>query len=197
MKILIVDDEQMALEEAEELVLQIRPKAEIICAKNYMEALKAAETLHFDIALLDIEMPGMSGMELAEKLKEHTPDINIIFVTAYDEYALKAFQLYASDYLLKPISVSVLENAFSNLRYPVVSGEEKLRVQCFGNFEVFCDGEPVHFARARAKELFAYLIDLKGASANTGELCGILFEDSGEISFPLIRIKLTVITISI
>lgn len=197
MKILIVADEQMALEEAEELVLQIRPKAEIICAENYMEALKAAETLHFDIALLDIEMPGMSGMELAEKLKEHTPDINIIFVTAYDEYALKAFQLYASDYLLKPISVSVLENAFSNLRYPVVSGEEKLRVQCFGNFEVFCDGEPVHFARARAKELFAYLIDLKGASANTGELCGILFEDSGEISFPLIRIKLTVITISI
>ncbi len=59
--------------------------------------------------------------------------------------------------------------------------ETKLRIQCFGNFEVFAGNRPVPFARAKAKEIFAYLVDLRGAGANTGELCAVLWEDSTEI----------------
>lgn len=58
---------------------------------------------------------------------------------------------------------------------------KKLRIQCFGNFEVFAGNRPVPFARAKAKEIFAYLVDLRGAGANTGELCAVLWEDSTEI----------------
>lgn len=180
MKILIVDDERMALEEAQETVVQIRPEAEVVCAENYAQALGTAKIPELDIALLDIEMPGMSGLGLAKKLKEYNPNINIIFVTAYAEYALDAFSMYASGYLLKPIRAEELERAFANLRHPVEDQGTKLKVQCFGNFEVFYEGKPVHFARARAKEIFAYLVDLNGSTANTGELCGILFEDSRE-----------------
>lgn len=177
MNILIVDDEEIALMEAEEAVRSTRPSAEIICAENYIQALDAAKESVIDVAVLDIDMPGMSGLGLAKSLKECNPDTNIIFLTAFDNYALDAFSLFASGYLLKPVSVKELERAFENLRHPVESEKSRFRVQCFGNFEVFFDGKPVHFSRARSKELFAYLIDLNGASANIGELCGVLFDN--------------------
>lgn len=180
MKILIVDDEPMSLEETKETVEKIRQGDEIICAENYMEALSAVESTGCDIALLDIDLPGMNGLTLAQTLKESNPRVNIIFITAYDEYALNAFSIHASGYLLKPISADAMANAFAHLRFPIDSSDKKVKVQCFGNFEVFCDGKPIHFSRTRAKELFAYLIDLNGKSANTEELCRILFEETGD-----------------
>lgn len=96
-------------------------------------------------------------------------------------YALEAFGIFASGYLMKPLRKEDVEQAIQNLRYPIAYPKGKLRVQCFGKFEVFYDGEPVAFARAKAKEIFAYLVDLNGASANTGELCGILWEDSVDL----------------
>ncbi|MGN0151275.1 MAG: LytR/AlgR family response regulator transcription factor [Wujia sp.] len=180
MRILLADDESMVLEENKEVIEQIKPEAHIVCADNYVKALEAAEKEKIDVALLDIEMPGMNGLEISKRLKEINPETNIIFVTAYAEYALAAFGLYASGYLLKPIRAEAVKRAFSNLRYQPKYREDVLRVQCFGNFEVFYDGKPVQFARAKAKEIFAYLVDLKGAAANTGELCALLWEDSVE-----------------
>ena len=114
MKILIVDDEHMALEEGEELVLQIRSKAEIICAENYMEALKAAETLHFDIALLDIEMPAQPGITTARHLRnEGNDDVFIIFVTSYPEYMRDSFEVQPFQFITKPVSTSVISKLFA------------------------------------------------------------------------------------
>lgn len=123
----------------------------------------------------------MDGLELAERLKEKNSETNIIFMTGYTQYALEAFGIFASGYLLKPLQREDVERAVRNLRCPVIYRKERLRVQCFGNFEVFYGGEPVTFARAKAKEIFAYLVDLKGAAATTGELCGILWEDSVDV----------------
>ena len=178
MKILIVDDEQMALEDAKDVAEKVQPKAEIFGVNTCSRALEIAEREKPDVALLDIEMPGMNGLELAKRLKEIHDSINIIFVTAYSEYALEAFSVYASGYLMKPLQGEQLKHAFENLRYPVTYKKGILRVQCFGNFEVFYKDEPVAFARNRAKELFAYLVDRKGASVNTAELCSVLWEDS-------------------
>lgn len=178
MQILVVDDEEMVLEETKETVGMELPGMTIIGTSSALEAVNIAGKWQIEIAFLDIEMPDMDGLELAEKLKAKNPDMNIIFVTAYAEYALEAFNQYASGYLLKPLQRKDVERAVRNLRYPVDDQRKKLRVQCFGNFEVFCGGRPVIFARAKAKEVFAYLIDRNGAAATTGELCGILWEDS-------------------
>lgn len=181
MKVLIVDDEEMVLEETRETVGLELPGIKIFCANSALEAVKIAGSQRIAIAFLDIEMPGMGGLELAEKLKRKNPDTNIVFVTAYAEYALEAFDMFASGYLMKPLQRKAVQKAVCNLRYPLRNVENGLRVQCFGNFEVFYGGKPVAFARAKAKEIFAYLVDLKGATATTGELCGILWEDSVDV----------------
>lgn len=181
MQVLIVDDEEMVLQETKETVEMELPDRKIICTSSALEAVKIAGRRKIDIAFLDIEMPGMDGLELAEKIKKRNPETNIVFVTAYEEYALRAFGIFASGYLMKPLRREDVEKAIHNLRYPQADREKGLRVQCFGNFEVFYGGKPVVFARAKAKEIFAYLVDLKGATATTGELCAILWEDSIDV----------------
>lgn len=180
MKILIVDDELMMLEMAEDTVSETISSADIATEADPYRALDAARRIQFDVAMLDIEMPGMTGLELAKELKTMNPQINIIFVTAYAEYALEAFELYASGYLMKPLNRESVQKAFANLRHDLRNEQALLRVQCFGNFEVFYKDEPVAFARARAKEIFAYLVNLRGAAASVGELCAVLWEDSVE-----------------
>lgn len=181
MRILIADDEYMVLQENREVVEAACPDAEIVTAENYLEALDAVKTASVDVALLDIEMPGITGLELAKRLKELDPKVNIIFATAYTEYAVEAFSMYVSGYLLKPLTKEAVTKALEHLRHPVQEEQKKLQVQCFGKFEVFYHGKPVPFARTKAKEIFAYLIDIKGAAANTGELCAVLWEDSTEV----------------
>lgn len=180
MKILIVDDELMMLEMAQDTVEETIADAATEVAPDPYKALEMVKKHHYDVAMLDIEMPGMNGLELAKELKKIDNSINIIFVTAYAEYALEAFELYASGYLMKPLNRESVQKAFDHLRHDPRSEKALLRVQCFGNFEVFYKDEPVAFARARAKELFAYLVDLRGAAASVGELCAILWEDSVE-----------------
>lgn len=106
--------------------------------------------------------------------------MNIIFVTAYAEYATEAFSIYASGYLMKPLEKEAVEKAFENLRFPIAKSKKLLRIKCFGNFEVFCKDVPVVFGRSKAKEVFAYLVDRNGAGVNTAELCAVLWEDSVE-----------------
>lgn len=180
MEILIVDDEQMSLNDSAETVRELYQETEIICTDSAMQALQIVFTQRIDIAMLDIEMPEMNGLDLAKRIKEVSPDTNIIFVTAYSKYAMEAFQLYVSGYLVKPLQRADVERAFEHLRHPVQNETFQLRIQCFGNFEVFYRNEPVQFPRAKSKEILAYLVELNGAAANTGELCGILWEDSVE-----------------
>ena len=99
-------------------------------------------------------------------------------VTAYSEYALDAFKLFVSGYLLKPFSDNDLREVMNHLRTPVDLGGAMLEVRCFGNFEVFAGGKPMVFKRSKEKELLAYLIGLKGSSASKNEICANIFEDS-------------------
>ena len=123
-------------------------------------------------------MPGMNGIELAKALKKINPLINIIFVTAYDNYALEAYKIHASGYLSKPVKAEKIKEEIEALRNPIeVKGKNKVQVKCFGNFEVFVDGQPLKFQRSKSKELFAYLIDREGATANINELNAVLWEE--------------------
>jgi two-component SAPR family response regulator len=123
-------------------------------------------------------MAGMSGGELAEELKRYNSEINIVFCTGYGNYRDAAFELHASGYLMKPITPEKVKRELENLRRPIFE-KKRLKVQAFGNFEVYADGKPLNFKYRRTKELFAYLVDRAGAMCTVGEIIGILFEDEG------------------
>lgn len=120
----------------------------------------------------------MTGLELARMLKDIHGGMNIIFVTGYSEYTMDAFRLYASDYLMKPVTPDAVTQAMQHLRNPVRLPQKKcIRFQCFGDFEVFADGKPLAFKRAKSKELLAYLVDRMGTAVTMGELMAVLWED--------------------
>lgn len=112
MKVIIVDDEKLALLKLEKLLhSQIGANLHLELAGAYQDpyaALAAAREVRPDVAFLDIEMPEVSGFELAEKLLELQPQMQIVFVTAYQDFAIKAFEVNALDYLLKPVNASRL-----------------------------------------------------------------------------------------
>jgi len=178
--ILLVDDELPALENLEQATRKACPSAKVRAESTAAAALSCAKRKRFDVALLDIEMPEMTGLELSRRLKAINPEINIIFVTAHPSYAVDAIQERISGYLLKPVSAKDIKNEIENLRFPVEESSSKLYVRCFGRFEVLDNGVPIKFNRSTEKEIFAYLVDLKGDGANTDEICGILWEDPEE-----------------
>lgn len=181
MNVVAVDDEQISLE-CLQVVLSSIPQISNVnifsSAKLTLTYLNAHAT---DIAFLDIEMADMNGLELAAQIKSIQPNCKIIFVTSTPKYALNAFQVHANGYLVKPVTKEAILQELAALP-PVVDekSSSKLKIQTFGNFEVFSNGEPVKFLRSKSKELLAYLIDRKGASCSVGELCAVLWEDKND-----------------
>ena len=179
MRILLVDDENLQLIRLTEAVKKAIPgDVELLPYTNPVLAWEENKDTPVDIAFLDIEMPVYNGMQLAKKLKTVNPQVNVVFVTAYHEYALDAYKMHASGYLTKPVSAQKIKDELDALRYPVaLSATRKLQVKCFGNFEVFANGVPIKFTRSKSKELFAYLIDREGAAVNVNELNAVLWEE--------------------
>ena len=177
MRILIVDDEKTALKNLERILSKAAPGAYVEKADEAERALELCREDSFDVIFLDISMPDKDGILLAKEIKEINPVTNIIMVTAYPEFALDAYSLYVSDYIVKPAGSERVKAALDNLRYPVHSERKGLYIQCFGNFEVFFDGRPVSFGRAKTKELLAYLVDRRGASATNAALRAVLWRD--------------------
>jgi len=178
MRILAIDDSDSALKLLTDTIAEVQPTAEIFPFDKPSELLSFAKDNPCDIAFLDIKMWGMNGLAVAKELKDFNPKINIIFVTAHSEYAIEALKLYPSGYILKAVTKEAMEREIENLRYPVdLRNNARVYVQTFGNFEIFSYGKPLKFSYSKTKELIAYLVDRKGAAANTSELCAVLWED--------------------
>ena len=140
------------------------------------EALDFVKKNPVDIAFLDINMRGMGGLALAESIVAARPNCKIVFCTGYEEYAIPAFKLHASGYLMKPISAEDVQAEINNIK-GVKQREKLLTVHCFGNFEVYAKGEKLMFKRLKTKELFAFLVDRKGAGMTAKQICAVLFPD--------------------
>ena len=140
------------------------------------EALDFVKKNPVDIAFLDINMRGMGGLALAESIVAARPNCKIVFCTGYEEYAIPAFKLHASGYLMKPISAEDVQAEINNIK-GVKQREKLLNVHCFGNFEVYAKGEKLMFKRLKTKELFAFLVDRKGAGMTAKQICAVLFPD--------------------
>ena len=176
LRVVAVDDEPLALELLVRTIHDVRPQAQIMAFAEPGAVMDYAKENPVDVAFLDIQMCGRNGAELAESLRQLHPSINLIFVTGYDQYTGDALALHASGYILKPVNRAKVEKELSDLRHPRIP--VLLRVRCFGNFDVFGpDGQPLHFARSKSKEAFAYLIYRCGAGCTVRELAATLFED--------------------
>jgi len=155
-KAIIIDDERLARNELKKLLLEF-PEIEVIEeATNAKEGIEKIETLNPDLIFLDIQMPGMTGFDMLQEL-DRIP--HVIFTTAYDEYALKAFEVNALDYLMKPIEPKRLADALQKL---IQADEKELAAQQAFNRglltesdQVFVkDGERCWFVKLSEVRLF-------------------------------------------
>ena len=171
-----VDDEALMLGA---LVTAIEASPDITEVYKFSDCEKALEFVKeksVDIAFLDINMRGMGGLALAEKIIAASPDCKIVFCTGYEEYAIPAFKLRASGYLLKPISAEDVQAEIDNI-IGVRDKEKPITVKCFGNFEVYARNKKLVFKRLKTKELFAFLVDRNGAGMTAKQICAVLFPD--------------------
>ena len=181
MLIFALDDEPLLLRKLKRTLEEVLPEAKIRDFTRASAALKAMEEekLSPDVIFLDIEMPGMTGMKLAETITNMNPKCHIVFCTSYPQYALDAIWLHVEGYLgylLKPITKEAVEKEIQYIQRK--EGKVgKIVVNCFGNFEAFYNGEPIRFRRTLSKELFALLIDRNGAGVTAKQICTWLWED--------------------
>lgn len=176
MKAIAVDDEIYMLEALQEAVSASPDIEQTESFSSCSAALAYAADHPVDVAFLDINMRGIGGLGLAEKLMELQPRCKIIFCTGYQEYAVSAFQLHAAGYLMKPITAEAVQKEIDHIK-GVKATEKLLTIKCFGNFEVLHQGAVLPFRRKKAKELLAVLVDRNGAGMTAKQICAILFPD--------------------
>ena len=171
-----VDDEVLMLGA---LTTAIKASPDITVVSSFSgceEALEFVKSNFVDVAFLDINMRGMGGLALAQKILSACPECKIVFCTGYEEYAIPAFKLHASGYLLKPVSAQDVQAEIDNIK-GTRQKAKPLAVKCFGNFEVYANGEKLTFKRSKTKELFAFLIDRNGAGVTVAEIGVALWEN--------------------
>lgn len=176
MKAIAVDDELYMLETLVEAVMASADIGSVQSFSSCSAALSYVEENPVDIAFLDINMRGIGGLRLAEKIIAIRPKCKIIFCTGYEEYAVSAFQLHASGYLMKPITPEAVQKEINHIKN-VTTIEKLLTIKCFGNFEVLSKGKFLPFKRTKTKEILAVLVDRNGAGITAKQMCTLLFPD--------------------
>lgn len=145
------------------------------------EALKNIINIKPDVVFLDIEVPGMNGLELANHLIEQNDELIIVFVTGYNQYALEAFEVNALDYILKPVNPSRIQKCISRLMKLKAPRNEKdvniieQRICCFGDFEVYGNKGLIKWPTRKVEEVFAYCIVHRDFNIEGWELGEILW----------------------
>lgn len=188
MRAICVDDEELILSRTVSLVKKTEIFDSVESFTDALEALEYLDAFKADLALLDIDMPEMGGLELATNIKNKCPGIKIIFLTGYSEYAIDAYAMHATGYLLKPVSyeklLSEIEYALGTAGSDISQSEvasgvaaKRVKVETFGFFNILVDGKPLVFKRSKAKELLACLVDRKGQYISRKDLFYILWED--------------------
>ncbi|WP_337992214.1 response regulator [Lysinibacillus sp. JNUCC 51] len=164
---IVMDDEPLALVNMEKKLKEFNSIEVIKSFTTVKDLLAEGPSLDFQVAFLDVEMPGMNGLEIARLLKEWNKNIFIVFVTAYRDYAVQAFEIHSIDYLLKPISKARLETTINRIQELLhlenkstplqIRNKPELTIQCFGGFVVLHNNKAVHWRTLKTKELFAFL----------------------------------------
>lgn len=172
MRTILVDDEMLSMRQFEEECRDL-PQIELVGKfSRATEALTYAKGHRVHFALLDIEMPGMNGIELARELRELYPDIIIVFVTAHSQYSLEALQMKADYFILKPYERSDIMGALERARMLSRRQKKNVFMQTFGEFTMLVDETPVEFSNPKSKELLAFLVDRRSEMSGMEEIIG-------------------------
>ncbi len=183
MKIICIDGEAPILNISVSLCRELPAKPEVCGFQTAGDALRHLSAHTADIALLEVNLPDMNGLALAARIREIDARISIIFLTGCSEYALDAFRLHASGYLLKPVNKQQLaeEIEWAMQRRHVQNAPTEKRSQIsartFGEFDFSVNGRVVSFPRSKSKELLAYLIDRQGGSITRATAYAVLWEE--------------------
>lgn len=177
---ILVDDEYYALEGLR-MDLELLGTVQVLATfEDGKDALEHVATLKPDLIFLDIDLPGMNGLMLFDALLETYPQARIVFVTAYNQYAISAFELNAMDYILKPVRLERLQKTIQRfIPNPQRLVEGVVQVECFGGLTIRVDGEErkIPWRTKKAEELFAYLACAKGQFVSKEKLAAILWSE--------------------
>lgn len=183
MNVILIDDEHLALSYLEKKLQAIESVQVLATFTRVTEAFLHIERLKPDVVFLDINMQEMNGLIVAEKLIEHMPQLNIVFVTAYDQYAVQAFELNAIDYLLKPVTLERLTRTIERIEHEEQPETEEplnefTKIQCFRRLNVTLpDGHTVRWRTKKAKELFAFLLHHRDHAIHKDVIIDELWQD--------------------
>lgn len=177
MKAIYVDDDPVMKDYVDGELEKIKNVELMSHFLNPFDALAYAKENSVELAILDIEMPQMNGIELSKQLRSINPDMAIIFLTAHEDFAMEAIKNHATAYVLKPYSRDEMEYAIETAMLLSGRNKRKIYVRTFGNFDLFVDGKTVVFKSAKAKELLAFLVDRQGGTVVTGQIIATLWED--------------------
>ncbi|KUO71299.1 MAG: hypothetical protein APF77_03795 [Clostridia bacterium BRH_c25] len=188
LRIVLIDDEPSALAVMELLFSEFRG---VCIAGRYtrgMDALQAIEKDRPDAVFVDIEMPGKNGLDIAVELADKYPEINVVFVTVYNQYAVAAFEASAADYLLKPVRKERLEKTIARLqkaekgrngRNGSREGDGGARIQCFGKFMVYApSGAPLGWRTRKTEELMALLVYYRHRELSKERIIDLLWPET-------------------
>jgi two-component SAPR family response regulator len=180
MKAVIVDDEYYALKG---LGMELEDIEGIEVVGMYEDGQRMLEEfgkVNPDVVFLDIEMPKMDGFELLKKLLEAGVTPNIVFVTAYSHYAVKAFEINAVDYIVKPVTkdrlLKTLERIKPDIKMP---DKRRIEIKCFRHFSIMADSKEINkgWRTGKAEELIAYLLCEKGRFVSKDKIAEALWPD--------------------
>ncbi len=195
LKAILVDDEILALKMMEHLLKPYKENIMLVGEfTGYKEAIRMCEQQVIDLAFIDVKIHGTNGIDLSEKLLKINPQINIVFVTAFQQYAVKAFEINAVDYLLKPVSKERFQKTMERILTSkklfeclnsnigrVFSPKDKLyRILCFGGLKIITGSQekkPIFWRTAKAAELFAFLVHYKGKLVHKNKIIEALWPD--------------------
>ena len=178
MKTILVDDILLDMR-LFELKCADMPEFEIVGKfTNPAEAVEFATRNVVEFALLDIDMPGMSGIELAVKLRTLWPGIIIVFVTAHPRFAVEALRMKADYMVFKPFDRDDITDVLERAKLLQRRQEKRVHFHTFGYFEMLVDGKPVRFHSAKAKELMALCVYYEGRNVSIYDIIEHLWEDS-------------------
>lgn len=177
MRVIYVDDEKIQRENFRLSSEGISWIDNLQIFGSSLEAYEWAKENPIDVALLDVEMPHMNGIELAKHLKEIDPTIRIVFVTAYEQYALSALEVRAVGYLLKPYTRADIEKELKNAYYTTQKvPQEKIVIKTMPDLLLTVNGETVPLGHTKQEELFALLVDRGESGITKGDALACLWD---------------------
>ncbi|MFA5542421.1 MAG: response regulator [Bacilli bacterium] len=183
-KVAIIDDEQLAVDNLSYILSDFKDIEVVGRFTDSTHLMNFLKETQVHLIFMDIEMPEVSGLELAEQVNSLYSEIEVVFATAYNQYAIKAFEVSAIDYILKPLSKARIEKTIENVRkrltHKIDRSQEapKVFIKCLGGYEIYINGVVTPFKVSKAKEVLAYLINSMGKSLGWMTIADDIWPDS-------------------